>query len=182
MVPHETLETKILELLGFETGEQGIVTVVGVPDRSKGELLVLLTTRDLSRNELRKRLLAAGVPILWIPKVVKRIEKIPILGTGKVDLSKCQQLAMSGDVSRMVSHCRAHSCANDCPKLPANLTLRVAASCSGVRRPQDLKSFKQLPSSPHQKTCSARRTHTRTALRGHSTNLMAIARETRHLP
>jgi acyl-[acyl-carrier-protein]-phospholipid O-acyltransferase / long-chain-fatty-acid--[acyl-carrier-protein] ligase len=94
MVPHETLETKILELLGFETGEQGIVTVVGVPDRSKGELLVLLTTRDLSRNELRKRLLAAGVPILWIPKVVKRIEKIPILGTGKVDLSKCQQLAM----------------------------------------------------------------------------------------
>jgi acyl-[acyl-carrier-protein]-phospholipid O-acyltransferase/long-chain-fatty-acid--[acyl-carrier-protein] ligase len=67
---------------------------VGVPDRSKGELLVLLTTRDLSRNELRKRLLAAGVPILWIPKVVKRIEKIPILGTGKVDLSKCRQLAM----------------------------------------------------------------------------------------
>jgi acyl-[acyl-carrier-protein]-phospholipid O-acyltransferase/long-chain-fatty-acid--[acyl-carrier-protein] ligase len=94
MVPHETVETKILESLGFETGEQGIVTVVGVPDRSKGELLVLLTTRDLSRNELRKRLPAAGVPILWIPKVVKRIKQIPLLGTGKVDLGKCRQLAM----------------------------------------------------------------------------------------
>jgi len=94
MVPHETVEAKILESLGFEAGEQGVVTVVGVPDKSKGELLALLTTRDLSRSELRKRLLAAGVPILWIPKVVKRIEQIPVLCTGKVDLGKCRQLAL----------------------------------------------------------------------------------------
>jgi acyl-[acyl-carrier-protein]-phospholipid O-acyltransferase/long-chain-fatty-acid--[acyl-carrier-protein] ligase len=94
MVPHETVETKILEALGFETGEQGIVTVVGVPDKSKGELLVLLTTRNLSRNELRQRLLAAGLPVLWIPKAVKRVTQIPILATGKVDLVKCRQLAM----------------------------------------------------------------------------------------
>jgi acyl-CoA synthetase (AMP-forming)/AMP-acid ligase II len=49
-------------LPGFETGEQGIVSVVGIPDKSKGELLVLLIlmTGDLSKDELRKRLLAAG--------------------------------------------------------------------------------------------------------------------------
>jgi len=95
MVPHETVEIKILESLGFETGEQGIVSVVGIPDESKGELLVLLTTRrDLSKHELQKRLLAAGVPILWIPKAVKHVTQIPILSTGKVDLGKCRQLAM----------------------------------------------------------------------------------------
>jgi len=95
MVPHETVETKILESLGIDPGEQGVVTVVwGVPDKSKGELLVLLTTCDLSRNELRKRLLAVGVPILWIPKMVKRVRQIPILGTGKIDLGKCRQIAM----------------------------------------------------------------------------------------
>ena len=95
MVPHETVEIKILESLGFETGEQGIVSVVGIPDESKGELLVLLTTRrDLSKIELQKRLLAAGVPILWIPKAVKHVTQIPILSTGKVDLGKCRQLAM----------------------------------------------------------------------------------------
>jgi acyl-[acyl-carrier-protein]-phospholipid O-acyltransferase / long-chain-fatty-acid--[acyl-carrier-protein] ligase len=58
MVPHETVEAKILESLDVEPGEQGIVTVVGVPDTSKGELLVLLTTLNISRNELRKKLLA----------------------------------------------------------------------------------------------------------------------------
>ena len=92
MVPLEAIETKIVELFGFK--KEGVVTVVGIPDESKGELLVLLTTDDLSANELRKRLLAAGIATLWIPKVVRRIEKIPILGSGKVDLGKCRQLAM----------------------------------------------------------------------------------------
>lgn len=31
MVPHEMVETKILESLGLDPGEQGIVTVVGIP-------------------------------------------------------------------------------------------------------------------------------------------------------
>jgi acyl-[acyl-carrier-protein]-phospholipid O-acyltransferase/long-chain-fatty-acid--[acyl-carrier-protein] ligase len=82
MVSHEMLETKVLESLGFETGEQGIVSVVGIPDESKGELLVLLTTRDLSKDALRKRLLAAGVPVLWIPKALKHVTQILILSTG----------------------------------------------------------------------------------------------------
>jgi acyl-[acyl-carrier-protein]-phospholipid O-acyltransferase/long-chain-fatty-acid--[acyl-carrier-protein] ligase len=91
MVSHEAIETKIVELFDFE---KGVVTVVGIPDESKGELLVLLTTRDLPANELRKRLLAVGIPTLWIPKLVKRIEKLPILGSGKVDLEKCRQFAL----------------------------------------------------------------------------------------
>jgi acyl-[acyl-carrier-protein]-phospholipid O-acyltransferase / long-chain-fatty-acid--[acyl-carrier-protein] ligase len=81
-------------VFGFKMEEERVVTVVGVPDQSKGESLVLLTARDLSLKELRGKLLAAGMPSLWIPKVVKPVEKIPLLGTGKLDLGKCRQLAM----------------------------------------------------------------------------------------
>ena len=94
MVPHETVEAKILESFGVEPGEQGLAAVVGVPNASKGELLVLLTTLNISRHELRKKLLDASVPILWIPRQVKRVPKIPILSSGKVDLAKCRELAM----------------------------------------------------------------------------------------
>jgi hypothetical protein len=30
---------------------------------------------------------------LWIPKRVQRIESIPVLASGKLDLKKCQELA-----------------------------------------------------------------------------------------
>ena len=34
-----------------------------------------------------------GLPNLWIPKVVKQVEALPILATGKLDLRACQRLA-----------------------------------------------------------------------------------------
>jgi hypothetical protein len=83
----------------FEAGqllfqEGGRTDTFGVPHKTKGELLVLLTSRDLSRNELRKKLFAAGVPILWIPREIRRVAQIPTLSTAKIDLTKCRELAM----------------------------------------------------------------------------------------
>src|SRR6266403_1580601 len=72
-----------------------LVAVIGIPDESKGEALILLTVRDLKLAEIREKLLAVGIPSLWIPKTVKRVEKIPILGSGKLDLGACQALATS---------------------------------------------------------------------------------------
>ena len=57
--------------------------------------MILLTVRDLKLAEIREKLLAVGIPSLWIPKTVKRVEKIPILGSGKLDLGACQALATS---------------------------------------------------------------------------------------
>jgi acyl-[acyl-carrier-protein]-phospholipid O-acyltransferase/long-chain-fatty-acid--[acyl-carrier-protein] ligase len=56
---------------------------------------VLLTTRDLDAKELRDKLSAAGTPNLWIPKTIKRVETIPVLGTGKLDLTRCKELALA---------------------------------------------------------------------------------------
>ena len=93
MVPHETVEARIVE--AFELSGEGERTcaITAVPDEAKGEALVLLTTKEIDSGELRKRLSEAGLPNLWIPKIVKRVEAVPVLGTGKLDLQRCKELA-----------------------------------------------------------------------------------------
>jgi acyl-[acyl-carrier-protein]-phospholipid O-acyltransferase/long-chain-fatty-acid--[acyl-carrier-protein] ligase len=93
MVPHETIETKILHALNI--GEQGerVLAVMGVPDAIKGEALVLLTTIEIDQHALRSALTATGVPNLWIPRTIYRVEAIPALASGKLDLVGCKKLA-----------------------------------------------------------------------------------------
>jgi acyl-[acyl-carrier-protein]-phospholipid O-acyltransferase/long-chain-fatty-acid--[acyl-carrier-protein] ligase len=93
MVPHLTIEQKIVELFGLEPGEAPKVVVLGVPDAAKGETLVLLTTEPIDAAQLREKLTAAGLPNLWIPKIVHRLDRIPVLGSGKCDLRGCRELA-----------------------------------------------------------------------------------------
>jgi acyl-[acyl-carrier-protein]-phospholipid O-acyltransferase/long-chain-fatty-acid--[acyl-carrier-protein] ligase len=93
MVPHGTIELKIVEAFGWDQSETPVVYVTGIPDATKGETLVLLTTRAVSADELRVRLAALGVPNLWIPRLIHRVERIPMLGTGKTDLKQCRELA-----------------------------------------------------------------------------------------
>ena len=94
MVPHGTVEQKIVEVFGWEEGDGPVVVVTGIPDPSKGEALVLLTTKDVTAADIRTKLLDAGFPNLWVPKIIVRVAAIPILGTGKTDLKGCRALAM----------------------------------------------------------------------------------------
>jgi len=96
MVPHGSIEQRISESLGVDPADAQSVVVTGVPDTAKGELLVVLTTRDLSAPQIREMLVEAGFPNLWIPRVVHRVEAIPVLGTGKLDLAACRRLALEG--------------------------------------------------------------------------------------
>jgi acyl-[acyl-carrier-protein]-phospholipid O-acyltransferase/long-chain-fatty-acid--[acyl-carrier-protein] ligase len=93
MVPHETIESKIVDLLGLSGRDERPLAVMGVQDEAKGEALVLLSAVDIDLAELRSKLHEAGVPNLWIPKQVQRVEAIPVLASGKLDLKKCQALA-----------------------------------------------------------------------------------------
>src|SRR6266480_3913170 len=96
MVPHETIESKIVDLLGFSGRDERPLAVMGVQDEAKGEALVLLSAVDIDLAELRSKLHEAGVPNLWIPKQIQRVEAIPVLASGKLDLKKCQRLAIEG--------------------------------------------------------------------------------------
>src|SRR6184192_1700328 len=96
MVPHETVESKIVDLLGLSGRDERPLAVMGVQDEAKGEALVLLSAVDIDLAELRSKLHEAGVPNLWIPKQIQHVEAIPVLASGKLDLKKCQGLAIEG--------------------------------------------------------------------------------------
>jgi acyl-[acyl-carrier-protein]-phospholipid O-acyltransferase/long-chain-fatty-acid--[acyl-carrier-protein] ligase len=93
MVPHEAIEHKIIELLGLSAKDERPIAVIGVQDEAKGEALVLLSAVDIDVAELREKLREAGVPNLWIPKHVQRVEAIPVLASGKLDLKRCHDCA-----------------------------------------------------------------------------------------
>jgi acyl-[acyl-carrier-protein]-phospholipid O-acyltransferase/long-chain-fatty-acid--[acyl-carrier-protein] ligase len=92
MVPHETVESKIIDLLGLSGRDERPIAVMGIQDEAKGEALVLLSAVDIDVEDLRKKLHAAGVPNLWIPRGVHRVDSIPVLASGKLDLKKCNDL------------------------------------------------------------------------------------------
>jgi acyl-[acyl-carrier-protein]-phospholipid O-acyltransferase / long-chain-fatty-acid--[acyl-carrier-protein] ligase len=92
MVPHEAIEQKIIDLLELSGRDERPLAIVGVQDEAKGEALVLLSAVDIDLAELGKKLQEAGVPNLWIPKHVQRVEAIPVLASGKLDLKKCNEL------------------------------------------------------------------------------------------
>ena len=93
MVPHEAIEHKIVDLLALSGKDHRPIAIVGVQDETKGEALVLLSSVDVDLVQLRKKLHEVGVPNLWIPKRVQRVESIPVLASGKLDLTKCKELA-----------------------------------------------------------------------------------------
>ena len=94
MVPHGTVEQGVLTAFGWHDQESSSAVIIGVPDASKGEALVLLTTHEVTLAEIRTRLLADGLPNLWLPKLVCKVDHIPVLGTGKTDMKTCRALAM----------------------------------------------------------------------------------------
>ncbi len=94
MVPHGTIEQRLISAFEWEQNEGPTAVVTGIPDAAKGEALVLLTTKDVTVGELRTKLLEAGFPNLWVPKLVVKVDAIPVLGTGKTDLKGCRALAL----------------------------------------------------------------------------------------
>ena len=95
MVSHESVEDAISKLLSKDghTNDDIICAVTGIEDESKGECLVLLSTSEVNSKWLGEELRNKGVPNLWIPKQIKQVKEIPVLGTGKLDLQKLKELA-----------------------------------------------------------------------------------------
>lgn len=98
MVPHETVEDAIVKVLNLEGELTRRIAVVGVPDPDKGESLVLLTTVQGGSVQqeildLRYKLLDRGMPPLWIPKKMIRVQEIPALASGKLDVKGCEKIA-----------------------------------------------------------------------------------------
>jgi acyl-[acyl-carrier-protein]-phospholipid O-acyltransferase / long-chain-fatty-acid--[acyl-carrier-protein] ligase len=68
--------------------------VVSIPDSRKGEKLVLVTDRsDADVARLAEWARNHGAPELAVPKKILRVIEVPVLGTGKTDYVRVQQMA-----------------------------------------------------------------------------------------
>jgi acyl-[acyl-carrier-protein]-phospholipid O-acyltransferase/long-chain-fatty-acid--[acyl-carrier-protein] ligase len=93
MVPHVKIEEELHRAVG---AEEQVFAVTAAPDEAKGEQLVVLHTLEEARLDgLSEKLAAAGLPNLWIPRraMFFKIESIPALGTGKLDLKRVKETA-----------------------------------------------------------------------------------------
>ncbi|PXA05521.1 AMP-dependent synthetase [Coraliomargarita sinensis] len=95
MVPHGTVEQALIEAFDLLDAEAPMLAVGARPDEAKGEALVLIAAIDLELSDVREKLASAGFSNLWIPKEMKRVESVPTLATGKLDLRGIQELAAS---------------------------------------------------------------------------------------
>ena len=90
MVPHLPIEEAISDLT------ESFVT--GVPDNVRGErLVVLYTNTEATTAAIHRRLAQSGLLPLWIPKRedIHAVPAIPVLPSGKVDLHRSRELAVS---------------------------------------------------------------------------------------
>jgi acyl-[acyl-carrier-protein]-phospholipid O-acyltransferase/long-chain-fatty-acid--[acyl-carrier-protein] ligase len=95
MVPHGTVEDALRKVMGLAGSVEPKVAVSSAADPVKGEQLVVLHVDDLDAEAVKAALVAEGLANLWIPKVFKKVPAIPILGTGKLDLSRLRELAQA---------------------------------------------------------------------------------------
>ncbi len=93
MVPHETIEQHVARAFDLEGSDQVMVAVTGVADASRGERLILLSAFEISMDTLRRRLKDSGLPNLWIPRQIMRVDEIPCLASGKLDLKAVKRMA-----------------------------------------------------------------------------------------
>ena len=98
MIPHVKIEDTLNEILKDQVEDDGTykLVVTAVPDTKKGERLIVLHVElPLNAEVLRKGLQDAGLPPIYIPSMDSfyKIEEIPLLGTGKMDLKGMQNLA-----------------------------------------------------------------------------------------
>jgi acyl-[acyl-carrier-protein]-phospholipid O-acyltransferase/long-chain-fatty-acid--[acyl-carrier-protein] ligase len=92
MVPHLKVEEAMLRLPGIEGA-----CVTAVPDPQKGERLVgfYVANEAMAPPLVWQGLSETDLPKLWLPKAadLRRIEALPVLGSGKIDLRAVKALA-----------------------------------------------------------------------------------------
>lgn len=93
MVSHVAVEEKLQRAAGLS---EMTFVVTGVKDEKRGEKLVVIYAGwDGDVSELLTKMKALGVPNLWLPGrgEFHKVDAIPLLGSGKLDLKAVNELA-----------------------------------------------------------------------------------------
>jgi acyl-[acyl-carrier-protein]-phospholipid O-acyltransferase/long-chain-fatty-acid--[acyl-carrier-protein] ligase len=94
MVPLEKVEEELHLIL--KTNEK-VCAVTAIPDAKKGERIIVLhlPLPETTPQEVWKQLNERGLPNIYVPgqRDFYQVAELPILGSGKLDLKKCKQMA-----------------------------------------------------------------------------------------
>jgi acyl-[acyl-carrier-protein]-phospholipid O-acyltransferase/long-chain-fatty-acid--[acyl-carrier-protein] ligase len=83
----EMVSLAAVEALAAELWPDVVSAVVAVPDARKGERLILVTQKpDAKRAEFQAYAKAHGAAELMVPSEIMIVPRLPLLGSGKVDL------------------------------------------------------------------------------------------------
>ena len=82
----EMISLAAVEALAAELWPDALSAVAAVPDARKGERLVLVTQKkDPTRSEFQAFARSRGATEIMVPAEIVYMEKLPLLGTGKID-------------------------------------------------------------------------------------------------
>jgi acyl-[acyl-carrier-protein]-phospholipid O-acyltransferase / long-chain-fatty-acid--[acyl-carrier-protein] ligase len=83
----EMVSLAAVEMIAADLWPNALSAVVAVPDPRKGERLVLVTQqKDATRSQFQAFARDRGASELMMPSEIMIVDKMPLLGTGKVDL------------------------------------------------------------------------------------------------
>lgn len=89
----EMISLAAVETLAADVWSQALSAVAAVPDARKGERLVLVTEKKgATRSEFQQLGAARGASPLMIPSEVIVVDKVPVLGSGKLDFAGVAKL------------------------------------------------------------------------------------------
>ncbi len=89
----EMVSLTSIEVLAGKVWPNALHAAISIPDDRKGEQIILLTdAKNAQRSELLTQAKNTGVAEISVPKQVKLITKIPVLGTGKIDYVSIEKL------------------------------------------------------------------------------------------
>ncbi len=91
MVSLSAVEQTAKELLDDNELE---MVAVNVPDEKKGEQIILLVGTKREPSSLKRILINKGMPALMLPSKIFNVDRIPILGSGKIDFPHAKKIAL----------------------------------------------------------------------------------------
>lgn len=90
----EMVSLESVEALAYKIDPDAMHGATVKPDAAKGESIVLFTqSNKLTRELLNQAAQQLGIPALAIPKDIREVKALPLLGSGKVDFISLRKMA-----------------------------------------------------------------------------------------